>query len=265
MKARVLILIGALFISGCGTTSIYKIKEEKQEQVKIEAPEPKLRIGEKLTYKAEWMGMDVGFATLEVKGIEEVNGREAYHVLAKAETTSFADKLFPIEDEISTYIDIKELYPLRFDKKQKEGKKRKDEYVDFYQEKGKAVYFSRLTNEKKEFSVPRDVQDPVSCIYYFRLSNVKEGEPLFANVHLDDKNWFLETKIVDRGVVKIKRIGSWKAFMAQPMSWFQGKLNKNAKVSIWFSADEQRIPLLVIVQSSIPLVGAVTLTLQKIE
>jgi len=265
MKAKIFILTVVLFISGCGTTSIYKIKEEKKEQVKIETPEQKLRIGEKLTYKAEWMGMDVGFATLEVIGIEEMNGREAYHVLAKAETTSFADKLFPIEDEISTYIDTKELYPLRFDKKQKEGKKQKDEYVDFYQEEGKAVFFSRLTNEKKEFNIPRDVQDPVSCIYYFRLSDVKEGEPLFANVHLDDKNWFLETKIADRGIVKIKSIGSWKAFMAQPMSWFQGKLNKNAKVSIWFSADEQRIPLLIVVQSSIPLVGTITITLQKIE
>lgn len=259
------ILALIFFVSGCGIASSYKIKGKKPEEVKIETPKPKLRIGEKFTYKAEWMGMDVGFATLEVKGVEEVNGREAYHVFAKAETTSFADKLFPIEDEISTYIDTKELYPLRFDKKQKEGKKQKDEYVDFYQDKGKAVYFSRLTNEKKEFSVPKDVQDPVSCIYYFRLSDVKEGETLFANVHLDDKNWFLETKIAYRGIVKIKSIGNWKAFMAQPMSWFQGKLNKNAKVSIWFSADQERIPLLVIVQSSLPFVGTVTITLQKVE
>ncbi|MDP2921602.1 MAG: DUF3108 domain-containing protein [Candidatus Omnitrophota bacterium] len=264
-RAYLFIFFLSFFICGCGTTSIYKIKEEKKEQVKIEAPERRLKVGEKFTYKAEWMGMDVGYATLEVKGIEEMYGREVYRVLAKAETTSFADKLFPIEDEITTYIDTQKLYPLKFDKKQKEGKKEKDEYVIFYQDKGKAVLFSRLTHEKKEFSVPKNVQDPVSCIYYFRLSDVKEGEPLFANVHLDDKNWFLETKIANRGVVKIKDVGSWDAFMAQPMSWFQGKLNKNAKVSIWFSADEQRIPLLIVVQSSVPLVGTITITLQKVE
>lgn len=255
----------AIFISGCGVTSSYKIKEKKPEEVKIETPRPKLRVGEKFTYVAEWMGMNVGSATLSVDEIIELNGREVYHVVAKAETTSFAAKLFPVEDEISTYLDTKELYPVRFDKKQKEGKKIRDEYVDFDQKSGKAVSVSRLTNEKKEFNVPKGVHDPVSCIYYFRLSNVNPGEALFANVHLDDKNWFLETRVTDRGIVKIKNLKNWQAFMAEPMSWFQGELNKNAKVSIWFSADKERIPLLIIVKSSIPLVGTITVTLQKIE
>jgi len=264
-KSALFIIILVFFISGCGITSSYKIKEKKPEEIKIETPKPQLRIGEKLTYKAEWMGMDVGFATLTVKEITEINGREVYHIAAKAETISFAAKLFPVEDDISTYLDTKELYPVRFDKKQKEGKKQKDEYLDFDQKNGKAICVSRITNQKKEFNVPKGVQDPVSCIYYFRLSNVNPGEALFANVHLDDKNWFLETKVMGRGIVKIKNVGNWQAFMAQPMSWFQGELNKNAKVSIWFSADQQRIPLLIVVQSSIPLVGTVTITLQKIE
>jgi len=267
MKTRIFLPIFALifFISGCGITSSYKIKEKKPGEIKIVAPKPKLRVGEKFTYKAEWMGMDVGFAVLSVDEIMELNGREVYHISAKAETISFAAKLFPVEDEISTYLDTKELYPIRFDKKQKEGKKQKDEYVDFDQENGKAIYTSRITNEKKEFNVPKGVQDPVSCIYYFRLSNIKEGESLFANVHLDDKNWFLETRIANRGIVKIKDLGKYQAFMAEPMSWFQGELNKNAKVSIWFSVDEERMPLLIVVKSSIPLVGTVTITLQKIE
>jgi len=261
-------LLLSFIISGCGTTKIYKIKEESKEKaqaVKIEAPKSRLRVGEKLTYKAEWMGMDVGRATLLVKEITKLNGHEVYHIRAEADTTSFVAKLFPVQDEIATYIDTKELYPVRFDKKQKEGKRHKDEYIDFDQKEGKAFYTSRLTNEKKEFKVPGKVQDPVSCIYYFRLSDVKEGEALFANVHLDDKNWFLETRIINRGIVKIKGLGNYQAFMAEPLSWFQGELNKNAKVSIWFSADQQRIPLLIVVQSSIPLVGTVTITLQKIE
>ena len=266
MRLRFLALFFiVIFISGCGVTSSYKIKEKKPEEVKIENPRPQLRVGEKFTYKAEWMGMDVGFATLLVEEIAELNGHKVYHIIAKATTASFVAKLFPVEDEISTYIDIKELYPVRFDKKQKEGKKQKDEYVDFDQENGRAVCVSRITNEKKEFNIPKGVQDPVSCIYYFRLTSINPGESLFANVHLDDKNWFLETKVADRGIVKIKNLGNWQAFRAEPMSWFQGELNKNARVSIWFSADQQRIPLLIVVQSSIPLVGTVTVTLQKIE
>lgn len=266
MKHRFLLLFfTAIFISGCGVTASYKIREKKPDDIKIESPNVKLRVGEKFTYKAEWMGMNVGSATLSVEKIAELNGREVYQIVAKAKTTSFAEKLFPVEDEITTYVDTKELYPVRFDKKQKEGKKLKDESVDFDQASGKAFFTSRITNEQKEFNVPKGVQDPVSCIYYFRLSNIEEGGSIFANVHLDDKNWFLETRIANRGIIKIKNLGKYQAFMAEPMSWFQGELNKNAKVSIWFSADQERIPLLVVVKSSIPLVGTVTITLQKIE
>ena len=254
-----------LLISGCGMTSSYKIKEKKPEEVKIEEPKRRLKVGEKFTYKAEWMGMDVGSATLTVQEIIELKGHEVYHILAKAETTSFVAKMFKVEDEISSYIDTESLYPVRFDKKQKEGKRVVDEYLDFDQAAGKAVSFSRITNERKELNVPKPVHDPVSCIYYYRLKSVNSDEPVFANVHLDDKNWFLETRIADRGIVKIKDLGNWQAFMAEPLSWFQGELNKRAKVTIWFSADQERIPLLVVVQSSVPFVGTVTITLQKIE
>ncbi|MFA5388659.1 MAG: DUF3108 domain-containing protein, partial [Candidatus Omnitrophota bacterium] len=248
-----------------GVASSYKIRGKRAEDIKIEVPKSKLRIGEKFTYKAEWMGMDVGYATLSVDEITKLNGIEVYRITAKAETASFAAKLFKVEDEITTYISTKDLYPIRFDKKQTEGSRFVDEYVDFDQTLGKAVCISRINNEKKEFNVPKPVHDPVSCIYYYRLKSANLNEPVFANVHLDDKNWLLETKIVERGIIKIKDLKSWQAFMAEPLSWFQGELNKRAKVSIWFSADEERIPLLVVVKSSIPLVGTITITLQKIE
>ena len=254
-----------LLISGCGITASYKIRETKKQDIKIEAPESRLRVGERLTYKAEWMGMDVGFATLLVQEVTELNGKEVYHISAKAETTSLISKLFKVEDEISSYIDTKELYPVRFDKKQKEGKRQVDEYIDFDQQNGTAVSFSRITNQKKEFNVPKPVHDPVSCIYYFRLRDVKPSEALFTNVHLDDKNWLLETRIINSGIVNIKNVGKWQAIMAEPLSWFQGELNKKAKVSVWFSADQQRLPLLIIVQSSLPFIGTVTVSLQKVE
>ncbi|MFA4991661.1 MAG: DUF3108 domain-containing protein [Candidatus Omnitrophota bacterium] len=258
------IAVMAFCAAGCGIMRPYKISEQKRDDIRIEPPQPRLRIGEKFVYKAEWMGMEVGRATLLVKGITEMNGRQAYHVMAIAETTSLVSKLYKVEDVISTYIDTAEFYPLRFDKKQREGGHRSDGYLDFYQKEGKALYFSRLDNEKKEFKTPKRVQDPLSCIYYYRLSNVKAGETFSADVNLNDKNWFLEAKIMDKGVVRIPGVGEWKAFMAEPLPWFQGKLTRKAKVSIWFSADDDRIPLLVIT-SGIPFVGTVTITLQKIE
>lgn len=224
----------------------------------------KLRIGEKFTYKAEWLGLDVGTATLSVEEVTERNGRKVYHVLAKAETTPIISKLYKVEDYISTYIDIEELYPVRFEKKQREGAYRSDEYTDFDQKKGKAHYFSRLNHNKKEYNIPENVQDPLSCLYYFRLQKADVGSSMFANVIADEKNYLLEAKIHKKGFVNIKGVGEWEAFMIEPLPWFQGKVKRKAKATMWFSADEKRIPLLM-VTSGIPFVGTVTITLQEIQ
>jgi len=221
-------------------------------------------VGEKLTYKAEWLGMDVGIATLSVEKITERNGRKVYHILALAWSTPIISKIYKVEDRISTYIDVEELYPVRFEKQQREGGYRSDEYTDFYQKKGKAVYFSRLNHSKKEYDIPRRVQDTLSCMYYFRFQDVNVGGSIFANVIADEKNYLLEAKIHKKGTISIKGVGEWEAFMVEPLPWFQGKIKRKAKATMWFSADERRIPLLM-VTSGIPFVGTVKVTLQKIE
>jgi hypothetical protein len=165
---------------------------------------------------------------------------------------------------ISTYIDVEELYPVRFEKKQREGGYRSDEYTDFDQQKGKAFYFSRLNHSKKQYNIPEKVQDTLSCIYYFRLQDAEVGNSIFAHVIADERNYLLEAKIHKKGFVNIKGVGEWEAFMVEPLPWFQGKVKRKAKATMWFSADDKRIPLLM-VTSGIPFVGTVTVTLQKIE
>lgn len=263
MRKFTVVIIFALLAGGCGVTKQYRIAE-KPEEVIIEAPAKKLNIGEKFTYKAEWLGVDVGIATLSVRGIVERNGRKVYHILATAETTPIISKLYKVKDKISTYLDVEGLYPVRFEKQQREGGYRSDEYTDFDQVKARAFYFSRLNRSKKEYDIPRKVQDPLSCMYYFRLQDVSVGKSIFADVNTDEKNYLLEAKILEKGFVTIKGVGEWEAFIVEPLPWFQGKITRKAKATMWFSADEKRIPLLFVTKG-IPFVGTVTITLQKIE
>lgn len=260
---RLLIFLLIFLISGCGVIARYRIIN-KGEEIKIKPPLKQLAVGERLTYKAEWLGLDVGIATLAVKEITERNGRKVYHILATANTTPLLSKIYKVKDRISTYIDVERLYPVRFEKQQREGGYKSDEYTDFDHKKGKAHYFSRLNHSKKEFNIPGKVQDPLSCMYYFRLQDVDIGRSVFANVNADEKNYLLEAKIHKKRLVKIKGVGEWEAFMVEPLPWFQGKIKRKAKATMWFSADEKRIPLLMVTRG-IPLVGTVTVTLQKIE
>jgi hypothetical protein len=260
---KILIIVLAILTSGCGVSRNYRIAENPKDIV-IEAPVKELTVGERFTYKAEWLGMNVGIARLTVRGITERNGRKVYHIVATAETTPVLSKLYKVEDTISTYLDVEGLYPVRFEKQQREGGYRSDEYTDFDHKKGKAFYFSRLNHSKKEYNIPAKVQDPLSCMYYFRLQDVVVGKSIFADVNADEKNYLLEAKILEKGFVDIKGVGEWEAFMVEPLPWFQGKVARKANATMWFSADPRRIPLLLVTKG-IPFVGSVTITLQKIE
>jgi hypothetical protein len=263
LRKLIVVFIVIFSVSGCGIISRYRILT-RGEKVEIEPPLKELRIGERFTYKAEWLGLDVGSATLSVKEITKKNGRKVYHILAIVRSTPVISKIYKVEDDISTYLDVEELYPVRYEKRQREGGYRSDEYTDFDHKKGKAVYFSRLNHTKKEYNIPKKVQDPLSCLYYLRLQDAGLGRSIFANVIADEKNYLLEAEVLKKGIIKIKGVGEWEAFMVEPLPWFQGRIKRKAKATIWFSADEKRIPLLM-VTSGIPFVGTVTITLQKIE
>jgi len=263
LKRIIFIFVAVFLISGCSAASKYRIVT-RGEGIEISPPLENLQAGERFTYRIEWLGLDVGMLTLSIKGIIEKNERQVYHIFATAYTNPTVSKFYKIKDRMSSYLDVERLYPVRFEKKQREGGYRSDEYTDFYQEQGRAVYFSQLTQTKKEFYIPKRVQDPLSCLYYFRLQEVDVGKSIFADVNVDEKNYLLEAKARRKGLVKIKGVGEWEAFMVEPLPWFQGKIKRKAKATIWFSADKRRIPLLVTTKG-IPFVGTVTITLEKIE
>jgi len=258
-----LIFVSIFLIPGCGGGVRYRIFG-RGEEIKIAPPLKELCVGEKFTYKAEWLGLDVGVLTLSIKEITQINGRQVYHIIATVDSPPIISKIYKVKDEISTYIDVEKLYPVRFEKRQREGGYKADEYTDFDQRKGRAYYFSRLNDSKKEFDIPKKVQDPLSSLYYFRLQELNGGRSVFANVNVDEKNYLLEAKIRRKGILNIKDVGEWEAFMVEPLPWFQGKIKRKAKATIWLSADQRRIPLLV-TTTRIPLVGTITITLQKIE
>ncbi len=250
-------------ISGCGIAAKYRILGSP-EKIEIKPPLKELCVGERFTYKIEWLGLDVGILTLSVKGIKKINGRKVYHIVGSVVSAPLISKIYKVKDEISTYIDIEKLYPVRFEKKQREGGYMADECTDFDQKGGRAIYFSKLNKTKKEFSIPKKVQDPLSSLYYYRLQELNGGRSIFANVNVDENSYLLEAKIRRKGIVNIKGVGEWKGFMVEPLPWFQGKIKRKAKATIWFSADERRIPLIV-TTTRVPLVGTIHIRLQKID
>jgi len=226
-----------------------------------DVPQKKLFVGEKLTYKISYLGISVGKAEAEVKEIVELDGRKAYHIEVKVRSSVVIDLVYKVRDEHHSYIDVEKFHTLKYEKIIREGHYRADEVMTYDQVNHTAHYYSRKNKSEKEMLIPKDVQDQLSCGYYFRTLDIQPNTSVFISVNADEKNWDLEVKLLDVDDMKIRKIGKFQALETEPIIKFQGVFVKRGKIRGWISLDERRIPLKMKVK--VPVLGSVVAKLTE--
>jgi hypothetical protein len=227
------------------------------------APPFQIRVGEKLKFSVQWLGLEVGKAQAYVSGIEEINGRKAYHIIAEARSNSLIDIVYPVRDEHHTYVDVEHLHSLRYEKMIREGRYRADEVIEFDQVNHKALYYSRKNKSKKRSLISKNVQDELSSAYWFRLQPLQEGATVHIPANADEKNWDLTVNILKTEKIKLGKLGQFEAFEVEPSARFQGIFIRRGKIRGWVSADEKRLPLMM--KTKIPVLGTITVKLVDYE
>ncbi|MDD5449866.1 MAG: DUF3108 domain-containing protein [Candidatus Omnitrophica bacterium] len=236
--------------------------KQKAAKITIAPARKTLRVGEKFVYGVYWMGINVGEGMLEVKELTTINGREAYHIIAIARSNDFLSAFYKVEDVINSYIDKEGMYSLKFEKYQREGRYKSDEVVLFDQEAHKGHYESLLNKTKKTFDIPPKVHDIPSAFYYFRTMDVKPNSKVVLDVNSDEKNWKATMNVKGTRELEVLRKGVYKVFEVEPAAPFKGVISKRSKAWIYFTADEDRVPVLIKIR--IPF-GFVTGVLEKTE
>jgi hypothetical protein len=271
-KKNILLITGALVLwctlSGCGTSFHFSraggLSGKTNVLTGTLTGKHEFRVGEKLSYEIRWMGIPVGLAYLNVKEITQVSGRDCYHIIVSVKSNAFLSKIYKVDDEFHTYIDREKLYSLRFMKKQSEGNYRSHEMITYDHMWNKAVYKSLRNGTTKEFKTHENTQDDLSAIYYFRIQDIDFSKNISMSVHADEQNWKLEIRIVDRGMMNINRIGPVESLEIEPVAIREdGKKLQKGRLWIWFSADENRIPL--VAKANAPIVGTVTAVLIDVQ
>lgn len=215
-----------------------------------------LQVGERLNFSVRWFGMEVGQARSYVSGIEELNGRKVYHIIAEARSNALIDLVYPVRDEHHSFLDVERLHSLRFEKKIKEGRYRADEVYEFDQQNHRALYYSRKNKSKKKMFIAKDVLDELSAAYWFRLQPLNVGVAIHVPVTSDEKNWDLVVSVLRKEKINIKGLGSVDAFKLEPSAHFRGIFIRRGKIQGWISADERRLPLMM--KTKIPVLGTIT-------
>ena len=218
------------------------------EEVPFVPKKPALEEGEELVYEVRWTGIPAGKATLAVKWKDKFKGEyDVYHVKLEMQSNSFISIFYPVGTEAESYIDAEGAFSRFFTLNQKEGRIRQKEKVEFdYEQK-----VARYEKQKLEPFSPKHtlnvrltdkVQDPLSCIYYVRLMDLRVGESARMIVHTCRRRWLLGVRVLKKEKVNLPGLGEFSAIKIQPEAAFPGVFVRKGRMTVWLE-EKSRVPL----------------------
>lgn len=200
--------------------------------------------GEKLTYELSWEFVPAGTARLEVSPVGEYGGGAAHHFVMTVETNSVIDRFYKVRDRLESFTDRAMQRSLLYLKKQREGRHHRDIEVSFDWGRMQAEY-SNFGKKQKPVAIVDGTFDPLSMLYAFRLMPLAESTVVEIPVSDGKKSVMARVRVVGR-----ERVGvngrEYGAYVLEPDLRDLGgvfRKSKGAKVRIWVSDDERRLPV----------------------
>ena len=200
--------------------------------------------GEKLTFTLKWLFITAGEATLEVLPFETINNAKSYHFMLTVKSSPFIDHFYMVRDQIDAYMNAEMTHSTLYRKNQHEGKRIRDEIVEFDWKRNKAQY-SNFKKKRNPIDILPGSFDPLSAFYYVRLVDLKENSIVERPVTDGKKCVVGQATVVRRERIKIDS-GTYDTYLIEPDLKHVGGVfekSKDAKIQIWITADKRRMPV----------------------
>lgn len=206
-----------------------------------EAPTPLASLaGEVLEFRIRWNFVNAGTASLEVARDE---GGLRFRALARA--LPLVAKLYPVEERVESSVALPVPHVLRYYKKAREGWKRpRESEVVFDPRTGRAKAFKNGV-AVREVSVPPGVQDPLSCLYWYRSLGPQQRAPLSFAVSDGGKAAYGTVTVLGRETIETPA-GVFRTVLVEPkLEGVGGVFRKSpgARVLLWLTDDPWRCPV----------------------
>ena len=202
--------------------------------------------GERLTYNIKWGIIPVGEGVLSVHPLCKVNGRNAYHFELKVTSYPFLDTFYKVRDKINSYVAPDMTRSFYYRKIQVEGRTRRDRVVEFDWNTKQAGY-SNFGRKKPPVDILPGTLDPLSVLYFARLQDLDNIEEIRVPVTDGKKCIIGIANIVKRENITIEG-EVFDTYLLEPdIEEIGGVFEKarDAKIRVWLTADNRRIPVKV--------------------
>lgn len=195
--------------------------------------------GELLEFSIDYGIVNAGGATMEVGETRRIAGRPAFDIRTEARSNSVFSRVYKVWDRSQTFVDVETLLPLRYEKHQREGSYKKDILVKFDRARGVATY-----DNGEEVKMPAFAQDELSAFYAMRSFPLEIGREVFIDTHTNKKNYPMKVIVHRREMVTVPA-GTFDCFVIEPVVREGGIFTAKGKLTIWITADERRVPVLM--------------------
>lgn len=220
--------------------------------------------GETLTYDVTWSIFPAGQVVATLSSVKK-NPGDGYEVRTTARSHGFVSLLYNVQNEFHSLFDPQTLCSHRISKKINEGRRHKETQIVFDAARGLALLEERdLTNpnapaKHAENEIPACVEDVVTAFYFLRSQPLRVGEEINLAMNDGAKTYVVTVDVQAREQIQTP-LGTRAAFRVEPKV-FGGLYKRKGRMLIWFSDDEQRLPLRIKAMISI---GAITGDLKSV-
>jgi hypothetical protein len=202
--------------------------------------------GETLRYNIFWGPVIAGKATLQVVGIEPIDGHPCYHLRAKAKTIGPVGLLYSVNSSVDAWLDVEGLFTRRHEQNRKEGKRTVREIGIYDYAKGHITITNLVTGRVKQSPLPAPVCDAVSSVYHLRTKPLELNRARQLLLQEGVTNTVVTVNPDERRKLTVRPLGEVAALRLEPKPTFHLVAALNGRAWVWISDDHRRLPLLVV-------------------
>lgn len=199
--------------------------------------------GERLNFQLRWTLVPAGKAVMEVLPMKTIDGQKVYHFRLTADSNAFVDMFYKVRDRIDSFASADMTHAVRYHKKQHEGETRRNVKVDFDRQAEKALFFDGRNGKK--IDIRPGTFDPLSAFYFTRMMDYRQNGIIQCHVSDGKKCVKGIARVVKKETITILS-GTYETYLIEPDLKHVGGVfekDKNAKIKLWITADERRIPV----------------------
>jgi hypothetical protein len=195
--------------------------------------------GEKSTFDVRFGGIRVGSGSLEVIGIENVRGRDAWHTAFNIQGGTF---FYRVNDVYESWIDTETLNSLLFTRQIEEGTRERGQNFEIMPERG--TYIERTRQKSTTKKTVDNPLDEGAFLYFVRTIPLVVGQTYdFHRYFIPDRNP-VRLRVLRKERVTVPA-GTYNAIVIQPIIKTKGIFSEKGQAEVWLSDDPLRMLLQV--------------------